>query len=233
MKTLCRVMAAFATMAAIPAAIAGVYEITLKPNDADGRTDAMWTHQSNGTVTVTDQNAFLGLAAGLPTTYRSLMEFNLSSIPAGEIVVSAVLQLDPLLVIAQSLFALGWVRHLDATRATGHPVTDFSYADLAGGDISAWIFPGAIPIDGVTYDVTSAIAADSAMGRLYAPLALVEDPNRFSYGYAHFSSEDLGLFGKKQPTLLVTTSPVPAPPASLLMALGIAALTWRRLGRAK
>lgn len=208
---------------------AGTYSITLYAGDADGNTDATWTH--TGTITVDEYNGLLTIGKSYNAIYRSLLEFNLGALPDGETVTNAILRLQPYRMDGYGpTLALGWIKHLDATGATGHPAADFSFDALNSGTTVATLIPNQLPVGTrISFDVTAAVLADHAANRSFSAFSMVEDANRLTWGYVSFCSEINSLCGW-HPELVVTTAAVPVPAPLWLMGAGLATI-FARLGR--
>lgn len=228
-----RCLGAALLAAALPVT-AGTYTITLNAGDADGNTDATWTH--TGTITVDEYNGLLTIGRDPFAIYRSLLEFNLGVLPDGETVTNAILRLQ-----ANKLdgfgptLALGWIKHLDAASATGHPAADFSFDALDSGTTVATLIPNQISfVTRNSFDVTAAVMADHAANRSFSAFSMVEDANRLTWGYAAFCSEINSLCGW-HPELVVTTAAVPVPAPLWLMGVGLATIfaRMRRTGTAQ
>lgn len=193
----------------------------------DGPTDARWSRFPDGRIEVRgDDNSFLfdatqrlSVQIGNNHNERSALEFNLSVLPDYEKVTSARLTLDVLGFNVQTLFNVGYIRHLDAARAVGNPGSTWSYADLAGGTIVGNLGPSlANQSINETYDLTSAVAADHHANAVYSPYSLVEDPMRGFNARVDFASEEFTFLGSP-PKLVVETAP-PDPVRAVLESLG-------------
>jgi hypothetical protein len=194
----------------------------------DGPTDARWIRFADGRVEVggdsnylsTEFSQYLSVRYANDFRLRSAVEFPLAAIPAHEVVTGATLRLTTISVNVQTLFNLGYVRHLDTTRAVGDPGSTWNWDDLGSGTILANLGPSvSSPAMNTQFDVTAAVAGDHRDGGNYTALALAEDPARGYFGLVNYNSEHSLVFGNQRPTLVVT-SEAPDPLSVVLDPLG-------------
>jgi len=143
------------------------------------RTWAVFRIAGDGTVDF----LFTGPAVGTSGSdrYRSVMSFDLRSLPDTEKVVRASLELSPQNVNIRGTESIGSVRHMDASvppRVANRPVDPFRFtpANIAAAPFVADLNLG---LNG-SYDVTAAVALDHRIGRIDSPLGLLENASRFS-----------------------------------------------------